>query len=146
MKQNIYRIASNYGPGVYFFPAIFNQATKQDSCLLLEEARAVYYWKKHVLFIISGSWWRIKHYTMHFIMLWRAIPRKLIETQHFYETGRNMRQYGMWFYFTPIDNYNLSDTPMIHNMCFTMYDCYCHRMAVIETPDVRSDHQHSQLS
>ena len=45
-----------------------------------------------------------------------------------------------------IDNYNLSETPMIHNMCFTEYDCYCHRMAVIETPDVRSDHQHSQPS
>ena len=39
---NIYCIASNYGPGVYFFPAIFNQTTKQDRRLLLEETRAVY--------------------------------------------------------------------------------------------------------
>ena len=37
-----YRIASNYSPGVYFFPAIFNQATKRDRQLLLEETRAVY--------------------------------------------------------------------------------------------------------
>ena len=37
-----YRIASNYGPGVYFFPAIFNQATTQDRCLLSEETRAIY--------------------------------------------------------------------------------------------------------
>ena len=29
-------------PGVYFFPAIFNQATKQDRQLLWEETRAVY--------------------------------------------------------------------------------------------------------
>ena len=38
----IYHIASNYGPDVYFFPAIFNQATKQDRRLLWEETRAVY--------------------------------------------------------------------------------------------------------
>ena len=38
----IYRIASNYGPGVYFFPAIFNQATKWDRRLLSEETHAVY--------------------------------------------------------------------------------------------------------
>ena len=38
----IYHIASNYGLGVYFFPAIFNQATKQDRCFLSEETRAVY--------------------------------------------------------------------------------------------------------
>ena len=38
----MYRIASNYGPGVYFFPAIFNQATKRDRRLLSEETRAVY--------------------------------------------------------------------------------------------------------
>ena len=37
-----YRIASNYGPGVYFFPAIFNQATKRDRQLLWKETRAVY--------------------------------------------------------------------------------------------------------
>ena len=37
-----YRIASNYGPDVYFFPAIFNQATKQDRRLLSEETCAVY--------------------------------------------------------------------------------------------------------
>ena len=39
---NIYSIASNYGPGVYFFPTIFNQTTKQDRRLLSEETRAVY--------------------------------------------------------------------------------------------------------
>ena len=38
----MYRIASNYGPGVYFFPAIFNLATKQDRPLLSEETHAVY--------------------------------------------------------------------------------------------------------
>ena len=38
----IYRIALNYGPSVYFFPASFNQATKQDRCLLSKETRAVY--------------------------------------------------------------------------------------------------------
>ena len=32
-----YRIASNYCPGIYFFLAIFNQATKQDRHLLSEE-------------------------------------------------------------------------------------------------------------
>ena len=37
-----YCIASNYGPGVYFFPAILNQATKQDRWLLSEETCAVY--------------------------------------------------------------------------------------------------------
>ena len=37
-----HRIASNYGPGVYFFPAIFNQATKRGGRLLSEETRAVY--------------------------------------------------------------------------------------------------------
>ena len=26
----VYRIALNYGPAIYFFPAIFTQATKQD--------------------------------------------------------------------------------------------------------------------
>ena len=41
-EQNIYRIALNYGPGIYFFPLIFNQATKQDRRLLSEETRAVY--------------------------------------------------------------------------------------------------------
>ena len=40
-KSN-YRIASNYGPGIYFFPAIFNQATERDRRLLLEETHAVY--------------------------------------------------------------------------------------------------------
>ena len=38
----IYRIASNYGPGIYFFPVNFNQATKRDRRLLPEETRAVY--------------------------------------------------------------------------------------------------------
>ena len=32
-----YRIASNYGLYIYFFPVIFNQAAKQDRCLLLKE-------------------------------------------------------------------------------------------------------------
>ena len=36
------RIALNYGPDVYFFPAIFNQATKQNKWLVLEETCAVY--------------------------------------------------------------------------------------------------------
>ena len=38
----IYRIALNYGLGVYFFPAIINQATKSDTHLLSEETCAVY--------------------------------------------------------------------------------------------------------
>ena len=38
----IYRIALNYGPGIYFFPAIFNLVTKWDRWLLLEEKRAIY--------------------------------------------------------------------------------------------------------
>ena len=38
----IYHIASNYGPGVYFFPAIFNQAIKQERRLLSDETCAVY--------------------------------------------------------------------------------------------------------
>ena len=42
MVDQIYRIASNYGPGVYFYPVIFNQATKQDRHLLSEETCAVY--------------------------------------------------------------------------------------------------------
>ena len=37
-----YRIASNYGLGVYFFPLIFNQATKQDRHLFSEVTHAVY--------------------------------------------------------------------------------------------------------
>ena len=37
-----YCIASNYGPGIYFFAAIFNQATTQDRCLLSEETRVIY--------------------------------------------------------------------------------------------------------
>ena len=41
-----YRIASNYGPGIYFFPGIFNQATKRDRHLLSEE---------NVLFIICDA-------------------------------------------------------------------------------------------
>ena len=32
-----------YGLGVYYFPAIFNQATKRDRQLLSEEVHAVYY-------------------------------------------------------------------------------------------------------
>ena len=39
---NIYCIALNYGPGIYFFPTIFNQTTKQDRRLFLEETCAVY--------------------------------------------------------------------------------------------------------
>ena len=39
---HIHRIALNHGPGVYFFPAIFNQVTKRDGCLLSEETHAVY--------------------------------------------------------------------------------------------------------
>ena len=42
MYANNYCIALNYGPDVYFFPAIFNQATKQDRCLLVEDSCAVY--------------------------------------------------------------------------------------------------------
>ena len=42
MYGRTYRIASNHGPGVYFFPAIFNQAIKQDRQLLSEETHAVY--------------------------------------------------------------------------------------------------------
>ena len=42
MYVYIYRIASSYGPGIYFFPANFNQATKQDRRLLSEETLAVY--------------------------------------------------------------------------------------------------------
>ena len=37
-----YCIASNYGLGIYFFLAIFNQATKWDRRLLSEEAHAIY--------------------------------------------------------------------------------------------------------
>ena len=37
-----YRIAPNYSPGVYFFPAIFNQATKRYKYLLVEDSHAVY--------------------------------------------------------------------------------------------------------
>ena len=37
-----YRIALNYGPSVYFFPVIFNQATKRDKRLLSGETHAVY--------------------------------------------------------------------------------------------------------
>ena len=32
-----YRVAANYGPGIYFFPTIFNQATKRDKLLLSKE-------------------------------------------------------------------------------------------------------------
>ena len=32
--EYIYCIASNYGLGVYFFPAIFNQATKREYVML----------------------------------------------------------------------------------------------------------------
>ena len=39
---HIYRIALNHGLGIYFFPAIFNQVTKRDGCLLSEETHAVY--------------------------------------------------------------------------------------------------------
>ena len=42
MLLHIYRIASNYGPGVYFIPEIFNLTTKRDRRLLSEETRAVY--------------------------------------------------------------------------------------------------------
>ena len=38
----VYCIASNYGPVIYFFPTIFNQATKRDRYLLSEETHAVY--------------------------------------------------------------------------------------------------------
>ena len=37
-----YHISLNNGPGVYFFPAIFTQATKQGRCLLVEDSHAVY--------------------------------------------------------------------------------------------------------
>ena len=38
----IYRIALNYSPGIYFFPAIINHAIKPDRQLLSEETHAVY--------------------------------------------------------------------------------------------------------
>ena len=42
LKLLIYHIASNYGQGIYFFPVIFNQPTKQDRKLLSEEICTVY--------------------------------------------------------------------------------------------------------
>ena len=41
-KIATFRIASNYGLGVYFFPAIITQATKQDRHLSVEGSHAVY--------------------------------------------------------------------------------------------------------
>ena len=41
-KRYLYCIALNYSLGIDFFPAIFNQTTKQDRRLLLEETCAVY--------------------------------------------------------------------------------------------------------
>ena len=37
-----YCIVSNYGSGIYFFSAIFNQATKRDRHLLEVDSRVVY--------------------------------------------------------------------------------------------------------
>ena len=42
------------------------------------------------------SWWRMKHYTMHFTMLQCTIPQPRNETQCLYETSCNLRQYGMY--------------------------------------------------
>ena len=37
----------------------------------------------------------MKHYTMDFIMLQCSIPQSLNETRRLYETGCNLRQYGI---------------------------------------------------
>ena len=42
LLESTYCIALNYCPSIYFFPAIFNQATKRDRHLLSEETHAVY--------------------------------------------------------------------------------------------------------
>ena len=43
----------------------------------------------------DGSWWQVKHYTVHFIMLQRAIPWPLNEIWWLYETSHNLRQYSV---------------------------------------------------
>ena len=57
----------------------------------------------------NGSWWHVKRYTMRFIMLQRAIPRPLIETQRLYETGHNLRQYGILIS-------KIQELQMLHNV------------------------------
>ena len=43
----------------------------------------------------DGSWWQMKHYIMHFIMLQYTISQPLNETRYLYETGCYSRQYGI---------------------------------------------------
>ena len=52
---HIYHIALNYGPGVYFFSAIFIQTTKRDKRSLVEDSHAIY---NSVMLVINsdGSW------------------------------------------------------------------------------------------
>ena len=63
----IYHIALNYGPGVYFLPAIFPQATKQDRSLLVENLCAIY--NVTLAMNSNGSRLHMKHYTICYSVL-----------------------------------------------------------------------------
>ena len=58
----IYYIASNYGPGIYFFPVIFHPGLniKEDRHLLVEHLRAVcYLWCQQWILMETDDVWSI---------------------------------------------------------------------------------------
>ena len=68
----------------------------------------------------DGSCWRMKHYTMHFIMLQCTISRPLNEIQRLYKTGHNLRQYDM-FLKRACSYLRNTDYLILMHSCITQY-------------------------
>ena len=85
-----------YGPGIYFFPVIVNQATKWDRRLLVKDSCAVYnLWCQWWIVMEADDAWSATLCVL-LCMLQHTIPRPLNETRCLYETGRNSRQYDVY--------------------------------------------------
>ena len=66
-------IASNYNPGVYSFSAIFNQVTKRDRCLLVEDSLCAVYnlWcQQRVLMEADDAWSTILYILLCYSVLY----------------------------------------------------------------------------
>ena len=89
-----YCIALNYGMDVYFFPVIFNQATKWDRCLLVEDSCAV------IIGDASDKFWgklmmhEALYYELYYVIACHTLATKG-DPALIYETGRNLRQYSV---------------------------------------------------
>ena len=99
-----------YGPGIYFFPVIVNQATKWDRRLLVKNSCAVYnLWCQWWILMEADDAWSTTLCVL-LCMLQHTIPRPLNETRGLYETGRNSRQYNIYIYiYIYIYNFNTLD-------------------------------------